>query len=173
MGAVLHQSADPDGFTIEMAEHLLPDHTRYELHGGRIVVMSPARLWHIRVQHRLMSFLERQGKLAGTEIGLTIAPRETRVLDVAAFHGEPDEDRAYFRADEIALAVEVVSPSSQDDDYIDKPALYARLGIPEFWRVDRTSDSNEPMIEMFTLDADRRVYVPARTISLDELEQAG
>lgn len=173
MSAVLHRPADPDGFTIEMAEHLLPEGVRFELYGGTIHVMSPAVRWHTRAQRRLADLLERQGRIADIEVGLSIAPGETRVLDVAAFHDEPDEDRAYFRAGEIALAIEVVSPSSRDDDYVDKPTLYARLGIGEFWRVDRTGDSNEPMIEMFTLDADRRVYVPSRTISLAELEKTG
>lgn len=174
MGAVLHRPlADPEGFTIEMAEHLLPDHTRYELHGGRIVVTSPARLWHTNAQRRLANLLERRGTAAGVEVGLDIAPGETRVLDVATFYDEPDDDRAYFAPGEIALAVEVVSPSSRDDDYIDKPTLYARLGIAEFWRADRTGDDQAIMVQMFTLDTDRRAYVPAKTMSLDELEQAG
>ena len=164
-------SEDIDGFTVEMAEHLLPSGVRYELHGGRIVVMGPAKLWHTRVQHRLMALLTRQGRPAGTEVGLAIAPGETRVLDVAAFRDEPDEDRAYFPPGDITLAVEVVSPSSRDDDYLDKPALYARLGIDEFWRVDRAPGQTAGVVEMFRLDVDRRVYVPTRTTTVDDLER--
>ncbi|GAA3519257.1 Uma2 family endonuclease [Actinocatenispora rupis] len=158
-----------DGFTVEMAEHLLPEHARFELHGGRIVVMSPARVWHTEAQRRIANLLIRQGRIGRIEVGLAIAPGETRVLDVAAFVDEPDEDSAYFQPGEIELAVEVVSPSSRDDDYIDKPALYARLGIAEFWRADRDG-SGTVHVAQFRLDPDRRVYVPAGVVPLDELD---
>lgn len=163
------ESPDTEGYTIEMAEHLLPSDARFELHGGRIVLMSPARRWHSRIQRRVANLLEHQGRDVDTEIGLVIAPKESRVLDVAAFHGDAGFDRAYYQPGEIDLAVEVVSPSSERDDYVDKPDLYARLGIPEFWRIDRTEDG-VVMVEMFTLDRDRHRYVAAKTVALDELE---
>src|ERR1044072_8348809 len=34
------------------------------------------------------------------------------------------------------LAVEIVSPTSQSMDRITKPALYARAGIPYYWRIE-------------------------------------
>jgi Uma2 family endonuclease len=160
---------DPDGFTVETAEHMLLSDARFELHGGRIIVMSPARVWHTRTQRRIASLLERRGRKAEIEVGLTLAPKETRVLDVAAFRGDPDEDSAYFDPEEIALAVEVVSPSSVTEDYKEKPDLYASLGIPEFWRVDRNEDG-VIMVEMLALDRDQGRYVPAKMITLDELE---
>ena len=172
MGAVLHRRrpVDPDGYTIEMAEHLLPDNPRFELHGGRIVVMSPAKRWHTQVQRRIADLLERTGRVAGIEVGLTVAPKEMRVLDVATFRNEPGGDRAYFKPGEITLAVKVASPSSEDDDYFGKPELYALLGIGEFWRADRTDDG-VIMVEMFALNRDDRVYVPTGTATLEELEQ--
>jgi hypothetical protein len=39
-------------------------------------------------------------------------------------------------ADEVLLAVEVVSPSSEMTDRITKPALYAAAGIAAYWRVE-------------------------------------
>lgn len=165
----LFELPDPDGFTFEMAENIVPSGFRFELHGGRIVVTSPARLWHTRAQGRITDLLRKTGRKAYPGVGLVLAPTETRVLDVAAFRSDPDENSAYFDPDDIELAVEVVSPSSVKDDYEDKPDLYAKLGIPEFWRVDRNA-GGVIMVEMLTLDRDRSRYVPARVISLDELE---
>src|SRR3954466_161747 len=153
-----------------MAEHLLPDSVRYELHGGQILVMSPATRWHTRVQRLIADFLEGQGRSADIEIGLLIAPGETRVLDVAVLTGDAGYERAYFRPEEIELAVEVVSPSSREADYVDKPTLYARLGIAEFWRADR-DEKQVVQVSMFRLDRDRGVYTLTETAALDELER--
>lgn len=170
MAAAPHYRPDPDeGFTIDQAESLLPEHVRFELHEGQIVVMSPAKLWHTETQRRIANILERRGRRVGVEVGLDIAPGETRVLDVAAFHDTPDRYRAYFDPGEITLAVEVVSPSSKKNDYVDKPALYARLGIPEFWRADLDS-AGDVHVAMYQLDTDERRYVPTGTVTLDELE---
>lgn len=171
MGALPAFDLEHDGFTVETAEHLLPDGVRFELHGGRIIVMSPAKRWHTQVQRRIATLLEAQGRIAGIEVGLSIAPGETRVLDAAAFADDPGDDRAYFQPGEITLAVEVVSPSSREDDYIDKPALYARLGIDEYWRVDRDNDG-VAHVAKFRLGPDRRAYVLTGTTSLDAMERA-
>lgn len=171
MGLSATRPADHEGFTVDMAERLVPNGLRFELHGGEIRMMSPAAQWHSLVQRRLAGLLERGGRWAGIEVGMWLGPKETRVLDVAAFRAEIDLDEAYFPPYDIALAVEVVSPSSVDNDYHDKPELYARLGIPEFWRADRREDKTV-VVDMFTLDDERRVYLPSRTATLAELEAA-
>jgi Uma2 family endonuclease len=162
--------ADPDdGFTVEEAERLLPEHARFELHKGRIVVMSPAKQWHSRAQVRIMNLLQQQGRIAGIEVGLRVAAKESRVLDVAVFRREIDPDSAYFEPADIEVAVEVVSPSSRDDDYVDKPKLYAQLGIPEFWRVDQ--DANGVIhVCRHRLDGADGSYVLYDDATLDALE---
>lgn len=40
----------------------------------------------------------------------------------------------------VALVVEIVSPGSRTMDRLTKPALYARAGIPYFWRVELEGD---------------------------------
>jgi Uma2 family endonuclease len=170
MSAVAGHEPVFEGFTVEMAEDLLPDGVRYELHGGQILVLSPAARWHVRVQRRIANLLERQGRNADLEIGMQIAPRETRVLDVAVLVADAGEEPAYFRPGEIELGVEVVSPSSRDTDYVDKPHLYAQLGIAEFWRVDR-AEKDVVYVSMFRLDRERCVYDLIETVTLDELER--
>jgi Uma2 family endonuclease len=49
----------------------------------------------------------------------------------------------------VALAVEVVSPSSTTHDRFTKPALYAEAGIPHFWRVEDGKDG--PTVHVYAL----------------------
>ncbi len=53
---------------------------------GQIRVMSRAARWHTRVQRRIANLLERRGQSADAEVGLLIAPDETRVPDVAGVY---------------------------------------------------------------------------------------
>lgn len=158
-----------EGFTIEMAEGLLPPGTRFELYGGKILATTPAAQWHSDVQMQLVDMLRRRGLVAGMKVGLRIAAKESRVLDVAAFRGERDRHEAYFDAEQISLAIEVVSPSTAEHDFKDKPIEYAKLGIPEFWRVQE-DDEDQYIVEIFLLDPQRGRYVLDRTATLDELE---
>lgn len=60
------------------------------------------------------------------------------------------------------LVIEVVSPGTITADLVDKRALYARLGIPQYWIVRMTSDNGPARsIEMLRLTADG-TYVSER-----------
>lgn len=75
--------------------------------------------------------------------------------------------------DEIALAVEVVSESSVDEDRHIKPRRYASHGIPEYWRVEEDVDTGEAMIYQFRLahtDDGSTAYVESGFTTLVELE---
>jgi Uma2 family endonuclease len=50
-------------------------------------------------------------------------------------HGK-NLNRSPFPMDDVALAVEVVSPSSVLRDREFKRALYARAGVPAYWLVE-------------------------------------
>ncbi len=77
-----------DGFTLDDLEGL-PSKLRYEIHDGRLVIMSPARLWHQRVARRIANLLEKAGRFADTEVGVRRSNRDTRVADVGVFHEAP------------------------------------------------------------------------------------
>jgi Uma2 family endonuclease len=176
MAATTDRGVAGEGFTVETAEGLLPPGTRFELHGGNILVMTPAAQWHTNVQMGLVQMFRGRGLVAGMEVGIRIATKQTRVLDVGVFKGEPDLREAYFAPDQIALAVEVVSPSTAENDFRDKPILYAKLGIPEFWRITENEDDDGDIVgynvEVFVL-GERGRYELARTASLDEIEAEG
>jgi Uma2 family endonuclease len=48
-----------------------------------------------------------------------------------------DGRRHYFPAEDVVIAIEVVSPHTRARDRFAKPAEYAGAGIPYFWRVEQ------------------------------------
>lgn len=132
--------------------------------------MTPAAQWHSDVQVRLLELFRGRGLTAGIEVGLLLGPKSTRVLDVATFKGERDRSQAYFAPNQIAIAVEVVSPGTVDNDFREKPILYAKLGIPEFWRITEEDEEDSYAVEVFVLDPGQSRYRLHRTATLDEVE---
>ncbi len=54
-----------------------------------------------------------------------------------------------------------MSPGSITVDQIDKPAEYAAAGIPQFWRIENTTDDADGLaVFCYRLDATTHSYVP-------------
>jgi len=51
-----------------------------------------------------------------------------------------DWDKRVLLPDEIALVAEVVTPGSEEQDRYGKPLIYAAMGIPTYWLVERGPD---------------------------------
>ncbi|GAA2867824.1 hypothetical protein GCM10010517_27490 [Streptosporangium fragile] len=75
------------------------------------------------------------------------------VVDAAAAE---DDERTFYTPAEARLAVEVVSPESEDHDGKTKPSRYAEAGIAHFWRVENMDGS--PVVHVCELDPATRVY---------------
>ncbi len=154
----------------------LPDYGfRYELHEGNLVIMSPATAWHFQVIMRLVAALSRAGRHVSGEVGIRFGLRDSRTADVAVFHKPFDDDVAFFPPSDIAIAVEVVSPSSQEMDRVTKPRHYAQAGIPEYWRVERADSRDDATIHQHELvrTADGGLaYAQTRITTLVELEKS-
>ena len=147
---------------------------RYELHEGNLVIMSPTKQWHYRVGWRLVRYFDNMGRHAGGEVGIKFARHDVRTADVAVFHGPADLNVAFYQPSEIALAVQVVSPSSEIEDRVTKPWVYAHAGIPEFWRVEQIGDTDDATIYQFVLERSpdgEPVYRQAGQTTLSELEK--
>lgn len=67
-----------------------------------------------------------------------------------------DGDRTFYLPAEVRLAVEVVSPESEERDRKNKPPRYAEAGIPHFWRVEESD--GEPVVYVYELDPATRAY---------------
>jgi Uma2 family endonuclease len=64
-----------------------------------------------------------------------------------------------------SLAVEVMSPGSVTEDRITKPAVYARAGIPHYWRLE-SGDEGELALYVYRLAGD--VYTEAACFRGDD-----
>ena len=49
----------------------------------------------------------------------------------------PVANRHFFDASQVVVVVEVVSPGTKRRDRLEKPQLYARAGIPHYWRIEQ------------------------------------
>lgn len=113
-----------------------------ELLGGRVVVTGSASVRHNRVIWRLLLALVELAKANGWEIfeSQSVHIRATRDRprpDLAVVPpGAPQYDSGEIYADGVLLAVEVVSPSSTDDDRIGKPGIYAQGQVPLYLVID-------------------------------------
>ncbi len=56
-----------------------------------------------------------------------------------------DLDKSLLQPEDVFVAVEVISPESEERDREDKPLMYATMGIPTFWLIERGPD-NAPIV---------------------------
>ena len=119
------------------------DGNRYELIEGELVLVAAPSPLHQRFLFWLGFVFGRQvwepgiGEVYGAPLDvhladgsyvqpdlLVVLADRARIVDRALIEGEP------------SLLVEVVSPSSRSRDRGQKSALYARVGVPEYWLAD-------------------------------------
>ena len=134
-------------WTFDDLESLPDDGWRYEVVDGALLMTPPPTDFHQAVSRRLFRQLDRQAP-GDWEPVFEVAFRvrtDGRVPDLAVVRaGLPVRPRqvAYTPAD-FGLLVEVVSPTSTGMDRVLKPAEYAAVGVPFFWRVE-----TEPAVEV-------------------------
>ncbi|GAA0645554.1 Uma2 family endonuclease [Kutzneria viridogrisea] len=134
---------------------------RLEIEDGRLLVMNRPAGPHIKAAQRLVSYLndelpdeleamvEFQAELTG--------PSPRRIPDLVVCAAEVCE-QVRVRADQILLAVEIVSPGeSAARDYIKKPAEYAANGIPTTWVLD--IQENPISLTVYALDETGRYHI--------------
>jgi Uma2 family endonuclease len=134
------------GFTADdfLAMTGLPEHT--QLIDGSLIFVSPQEKWHSRVINLLVTEADRQapGHLrADREMAVRLGERqvpEPDVVVVTAGAYDREKPSTYYWADDVLLAIEVVSPDSEERDRDTKPRKYAAAGIRYFWRVEREED---------------------------------
>ena len=119
------------------------DGNRYELIEGELILVASPSPWHQRVVRQVARMFMRA--VMDTGLGeVLFAPLDVRFADVSVV--QPDvivllADRAHIVAETLiegapSLLVEVSSRSSRAIDRGRKAALYARHGVPEYWRVE-------------------------------------
>ncbi len=157
-----------DGYTVDDLLTLpdLPPHT--ELIDGSLVFVSPQRAFHSVV----IDLLTHRLRLTAPP-ELRVRREMTVVIDE---HNAPEPDvsvvralsvqsmqQTYYQVRDVVLAIEVVSPGSMSRDRDTKPHKYATAGIPYFWRVEMAGTDLQPVVHVFELDKEARVYTPTGT----------
>lgn len=145
----------PEGFKAEDLDHLpgLPNHS--ELIDGSLVFFAPQTVIHCRALMLFHSGLERT-----VPDDLLVCSRMTVILDEDQ-RPEPDLiviraeahrslDETFYLAQDVKLAVEVVTQDTRSRDRKRKPLLYAEAGIPHFWRVE--TETGQAVVYVYELD---------------------
>ncbi|MFF3512062.1 Uma2 family endonuclease [Streptomyces sp. NPDC002573] len=153
----------PEGFTVDDLFTLpdLPPHT--ELIDGSLVFVSPQRNFHM-----LMIYLLAHGLRLTVPGHLKVKHEMTVVLDrrnapepdISVIRADADTglEQTRFHAEDLVLAVEVVSPDSEARDHDAKPLKYAAAGIPHFWLVEMAEGNQHPVVRTYELDPATKTY---------------
>ncbi|MBK3585493.1 Uma2 family endonuclease [Streptomyces microflavus] len=152
-----------DGYTVDDLFTLpdLPPHT--ELIDGSLVFVSPQRRFHQKTIDLLVNGLR---SIAPADVKVE---REMTVVLDQRNGPEPDVsivrasattglEQTHFKAADVLLAVEVVSPDSEARDREAKPHKYATAGIPHFWLVEMTGTDQHPVVRVYELDPVTKAY---------------
>ena len=125
-------------WTVADLEHLPDDGLRYELVDGTLLVSAAPSKQHQRVLGNLHLVLR---AACPPELEVFLAPTDYQPTVTRSF--QPDllvvsRDDAGDKAvtTPLALAVEVLSPSSRSVDLVLKRALYEQAGVQCYWVVD-------------------------------------
>lgn len=151
----------PGGFVAEDLDRLpeLPPHT--ELIDGSLVFVSPQskfdRLANVLLDAGLRRFVPAHLRVRG-EMTVTLDRDQRPEPDVIVAFADRDGgyDQTGYQADDVLLAVEIVSPESLTRDRERKPQLYAKAGIAHFWRVENVD--GRPVVYVYELDPASGVY---------------
>lgn len=129
-------------WTLEELHRLPDDGNKYEVVRGELFVTPPPSVGHESIASVLHSILEPY--VAAQRLGRIYRPRA--VIRAEGSEVEPDlmvrpfpttKSSRWEDAPLPILVVEIVSGSTRRRDYGQKRAFYIKLGIPEYWIVDR------------------------------------
>ena len=128
-----------DGYTLDDWESLDPQEgRRIELVDGRFVVTPAPAAKHQRVGDRLARILDdavaAEGMEALTAIGVRVSEHFGYIPDVVV--ATERVESVSVDVANVALVVEIVSPSTKKSDRLEKPAALAAAGVPAYWRVE-------------------------------------
>ena len=136
-------------WTVADLELLPDDGLRYELVDGTLLVSAAPSKLHQRAVGNLHIVL-RAACPAGLEVFLAptdYQPTSSRSLQPDLLVVTRDDPGPAAVTSPLALAVEVLSPSSRSVDLVLKRELYRQAGVEAYWVIDPL----EPSVEVFEL----------------------
>ncbi|HEO65462.1 MAG TPA: Uma2 family endonuclease [Spirochaetes bacterium] len=136
----------------------LDDDKQYEILEGELIEMPAPGLTHQRVLKKLSQCLDRyveknkMGELFIAPLDVIFDPGNTLepdIIFVSSDRLDMAQDKGLFGSPD--LVVEIVSPSSQKMDTVDKFKIYQKFKVKEYWIVHPNNKSTE----VFILEKDR------------------
>jgi Uma2 family endonuclease len=130
----------PGGWTVDDLDALPESHYRHELTDGALSVSPSPSSLHQAVAARLLVTLESLAPepfVVTQAVEIRFGRQLTRIPDLLVVRSDQPA-RHWFAPGEVVVAIEIESPGSHIEDRATKPALYARYGIPHYWRIEPT-----------------------------------
>lgn len=146
----------------DLRDHLAAETGRFgEISDGEIVMMMSPVPQHGLVAKRIVRQLDAQlpAPLAAFENTDTDDEHlgKLRIPDIVVVAEEAMNTTSPLDPREISLAVEIVSRSNPDNDYVKKVADYAAMGIPDYLIVDPRNGTARHLWQIVAKNG-RRVY---------------
>ncbi|MDA0637436.1 Uma2 family endonuclease [Nonomuraea sp. MCN248] len=147
-------------FTVDDLLKFPDDGNRYELFNGSLLVSPAPTSQHQLAITFMMEILLKAlpGDLIPlTTINLKVSDKDFLIPDLVVVPRERARTAGLmFTPSDVALAVEIVSPSTKLRDRAFKTEAYAAVGIPSYWRVEL---GEGPVLYVYDL-VDGDVYGP-------------
>ncbi|GAB1643172.1 Uma2 family endonuclease [Krasilnikovia sp. MM14-A1259] len=127
-------------YTIEDVLLLPDDAPRVELRDGVMIVVPSPTAGHQKIGNLLWLWFHQHAPEIfepSTAVGVAVDVGDTLEPDVLLLRRPVPEGRHYFLPSQVAIVVEVVSPSTKRRDRLEKPAAYAAARIPHYWRIEQ------------------------------------
>lgn len=138
MSEALVDEMPTGGWTTDDLDRLPVSNVRHELTDGALT-MSPSRSnLHQAVSVRLAARLEEavpEASAVASAVEIRFARQLTRIPDLMVVRSD-EPGRHWFAPSEVLVVGEIESPGNHVEDRVTKPALYARFGIPYYWRIE-------------------------------------
>jgi Uma2 family endonuclease len=128
----------PGGWTVDDLDSWPESHVRYELTDGALTLSTSPSSLHQAVSGRLFARLDEIASppfVVTQAVEIRFNRQLTRIPDLLVVCSD-EPGRHWFAPSEVKLAIEIESPGSHVEDRVTKPALYARHGIPHYWRLE-------------------------------------
>ncbi|MFF4621443.1 Uma2 family endonuclease [Nonomuraea jabiensis] len=149
------------GFIAEDLDHIadLPPHT--QLIDGSLVFVRSQGSFHTLMVDLLVAALRQAAPedfRVRREMSIILGPSQRPEPDLIVVKAKAvrDDNETFYQAQDVVLAVEVVTPASKDRDRHRKPQLYAEAAIQHFWRIEKNAD--KPVVYAYELDPATNSY---------------
>ncbi|SNY05726.1 Uma2 family endonuclease [Paractinoplanes atraurantiacus] len=143
-----HVMWSPDPIRQRLANHYLEDvlalpddAPRVELRDGVMIVVPSPTFGHQTIGNLLWMWFRQNAPddmfIPGTAVGVAVGLRDSLEPDVLLLRPPVPTINHFFLPEQVAIAVEVVSPGTKRRDRFEKPSEYAAAGVSHFWRIEQ------------------------------------